>query len=317
MSSRCCAPVQAAVDVQLTATGPSSVLLRIEFCDTRPAASLPWPRLRLVDSHCHVSGSEPGSGLNHLCLMSTHAADWPRSERAWLSRWRSATLGLGLHPWFVEASPTDWSDQLECRLRAHPRAVVGEIGLDRARAAAASPAYAAQLDAFRLQLRFAARLRRPVSIHCVRAYGDLLHELRQLARPGSQAGPGSHPAAGDDRVPPALAIHSFAGSPETASALLALPGGLGRRIYFGLSIHISCRSGAKLAATLPRLPDDRLLLESDADELGQAERRVAQACVAVAAAKGWHPHKLAAVTRQNAWEYLAAVRGEGECAPCT
>lgn len=313
----CCAPVDAAVEVELTATGPSSVFFRVELCGASTPAPPPWPRLRLVDSHCHVSCSgDDGSCLEHLCLMSTHAADWPIFEQAWLSRQRSATLGLGLHPWFVDSAPPDWAAQLEARLRAHPTALVGEIGLDRARAAAASPAYAAQLHAFRLQLRCAARLRRPVSIHCVRAYGDLLQELHQMATPRSATSPGHHPADAADPFPPALAIHSYAGSPETATQLLALPCGLGGRIYFGLSVQVSCRSAAKLAAILPRLPEDRVLLESDADDPGQAARRVAQACEAVAAAKGWHAYRVAEITRRNAWSFLAAGRGMGECALC-
>jgi TatD DNase family protein len=265
-----------------------------------------------------VSSGDAAGGLEHLCLMSTHAADWPLFERAWLSHRRFTTLGLGLHPWFVESAPPGWADQLEDRLRAHPTALVGEIGLDRARATATSPAYAAQLVAFRLQLRCAARLRRPVSIHCVRAYGDLLRELRNLAPPQSDGSPTHRTADAADPFPPALAIHSYAGSPETADALLALPRGLGGRIYFGLSVQVSCRSAAKMAATLPHLPVDRLLLESDAEEPGLAAGRVAQACAAVAAAKGWHEYRVAAVTRQNAWRFLAigGGHGQGECALC-
>ena len=228
-----------------------------------------------------------------------------------------STLGLGLHPWFVEAAHEGWLVDLEKLLLARTQAVVGEIGLDRIRAHASSPAYVAQLGAFRVQLRLAARLGRPVSIHCVRAYGDLVNELRMLSTSrtvGSTSGVGdslrqNRDSSVDGSLPPAVAIHSYAGSPETAVELLALPSGLGRQIYFGLSTHFSCRNPSKLASLLQCLPHDRLLLESDAHDEQVGARRMEAVCTAVADAKGWSLEETAQLTSRNAQAFLGSCCG--------
>ncbi len=79
---------------------------------------------------------------------------------------------------------------------------MGECGLDFARKEADR---IAQEAAFRVQLRLAHALHRPVAVHAVKAWGTLLEVLRE------------------EGVPPAGAlIHAFSGSPETARALQAM-----------------------------------------------------------------------------------------------
>lgn len=102
-------------------------------------------------------------------------------------------------------TPTDLLLSLEDQLIAHPRAIVGEIGLDCLR----GPSRAAQEFFFLSQLRLAAKHNRPVSVHCVRRYGRLLELLdRTLVY--------------REDVPPAIILHGFTGSCEVARSLLRL-----------------------------------------------------------------------------------------------
>ncbi|KAF9358636.1 hypothetical protein BGX26_001265 [Mortierella sp. AD094] len=96
-------------------------------------------------------------------------------------------------------------DELRRQLEEHPHAVLGEIGLDRTarvleplataeaddsekkdqkKATLALTSIQHQLDIVREQLKLAASLNRPVSFHCVQAYGHwhdfLIHEGKRL-----------------------------------------------------------------------------------------------------------------------------------------
>ena len=93
---------------------------------------------------------------------------------------------------------------------------------------------------FAQQLELAAELRRPVSVHLVRAHGkalQLLGDLRSPARSG---------------LPPAVALHSWSGSPELVRAFAALEWPLGKggapatEVYFGFSA-LNCRDDRQRA----------------------------------------------------------------------
>lgn len=78
--------------------------------------------------------------------------------------------GFGIHPWYVAPQLQDNHASLvdlESYLRRHPKAIVGEIGLDALRG---PPLEEVQVPIFIAQLRMAAKFNRPVSVHCVRAY---------------------------------------------------------------------------------------------------------------------------------------------------
>lgn len=64
-------------------------------------------------------------------------------------------------------------------LQIDQQVMVGEIGLDKAYKRNGSIVdYDKQLTLFRDQLQLATDFQRPVSVHCVRAHGDLLQTLQ-------------------------------------------------------------------------------------------------------------------------------------------
>lgn len=147
---------------------------------------------------------------------------------------------FGLHPCQIAGRSPDWLRRLEEALMAHP-AGVGEIGLDHL---VAGRDDLAQEQIFIAQLDLARRLRRPVTIHCRRAWGRLLEILRR----------GGLPPAG-------LMVHAWSGSLEVLEELLAL----GAYISFAGNITFAHHQRARRA--LLATPMARLLLETDSPDI--------------------------------------------------
>eukprot|EP00887_Chlorella_sp_A99_P006057 scaffold22.g6057.t1 len=119
-----------------------------------------------------------------------------------------------------------------------------QCGLDKGPRAKELPPFKEQLRAFEQQLALAQELRRPVSVHCVRAYGALLDALQRAALD----------------VP--VVLHSWVGSQEMVGTLLQLPA----RVHFSLSGYLTRLPPAKAIPMARAIPPDRLLLESDSPD---------------------------------------------------
>jgi TatD DNase family protein len=200
------------------------------------------------DTHCHLqdpafAGRIPevverarAAGVTHMVCCATRETDWDRVLE--LAREQACILPmLGLHPWFAAAAGPGWLERLRTRAQAF-RIGIGECGLDFSKEHSDR---SAQEAAFEAQVRLAIELHRPLSIHCVRAWGRLLELLRRTGIP----------AAGG-------ALHAFSGSAEVAAQLQEL------------GLYLAQGPGAKVPAALPT----RLLYETDAP--GQGDREPAQ-----------------------------------------
>jgi TatD family hydrolase len=148
---------------------------------------------------------------------------------------------FGLHPWYVSERPADWLDRLRALLEAHPRAGVGEIGLDHAEKHL-DPAD--QMRVFLDQLALARDLGRPASIHCRRAWGALQEAL-------ARTGP----------LPAGFVVHSYSGSRELIPALAGCGG------YFSYSGSLTYPDNRRGAESAQAVPLDRLLIETDSPDI--------------------------------------------------
>ena len=155
--------------------------------------------------------------LRRAVVNGTGEPDWP--DVAALAREHAFILpSYGLHPWNVGNATTRWRDELRVRLDADPRAVLGEIGLDRwmlERARPDDPRLAGlrrasldeQLDAFGWQLAIAAERNLPATIHCLDAWGALVGALQTSSRPAR-----------------GFLLHAYSGSTEMARVFARLGG---------------------------------------------------------------------------------------------
>ncbi len=224
-----------------------------------------WPPL--FDAHCHLADARlahcahavldearTDAGVAHAVVNGTCEADWPSVAAFAAAAPRGVVIpSFGLHPWRVADASSCWEEALEAALAAHPRAALGEAGLHAGVDCAAS---AAQQDAaLRTQLTLATSARRPLSLHCVGAPAALLDALRACAPPAGYGDTG-------------LLLHGYSGSAEMVPRLAALGA------CFSFSAALASWSPARAAATLRAVPDDRLLLETDAPD-GLPRRGVA------------------------------------------
>jgi TatD DNase family protein len=180
---------------------------------------------------------------------------------------------LGFHPWEVAEASPGWETRLEALLLQH-RAGLGECGLDFARRPFDRET---QLRIFRLHLRLAARLHRPVAIHCVRAWDTLkaLFAEEGLPRAGAM-------------------IHAFSGSAEMARELQKLG------LLLSFSSRLADPAAARLRSALAAVQDDHLLLESDAPGPAAREPGVLSGLLEQAAAvRGCSIAHMAGITHRN------------------
>lgn len=143
---------------------------------------------------------------------------------------------VGIHPCNLE-SKTSISEIEE--LAKHKKCVaIGEIGLDYYWTQDNKPQ---QKKVFIEQLELAKKLELPVIIHDRDAHADTLEILKEYKPKG--------------------VLHSFSGSPEMAKELLDLG------LYIGVGGVITFKNARKLPEVVKMLPNDRLLLETDAPYL--------------------------------------------------
>jgi TatD DNase family protein len=208
--------------------------------------------MTLFDSHCHLQDARcigdidailaraGAAGVAHMLCCGTSESDW--QAVASLARNHPQIVpAFGLHPLFIDKRSPDWLEKLERMLRLFPSASVGEIGLDHA---VGERNDAVQTDIFLAQLKLARTLARPVSIHCRKAWGDMLRILS--ARCG---------------LPHGGAIHSFSGPPDLIPQLTGLKVSLS---FSGSIVYDRNRRGRACAAAV----DERcLLIETDSPDI--------------------------------------------------
>jgi TatD DNase family protein len=217
----------------------------------------------LYDAHCHthdpwltphrarVFADLAAIGVRRAVVNGTCETEW--SDVGTLAQeFPIVAPSYGVHPWDAGNRTPDWEKKLVAALDTDPRALIGEIGLDRWILDRARPddprlsglrraPLAEQTEVFLRQLDLAAKRNLPASIHCLDAFGPLLDVLR-----GARL-----PARG-------FLLHAYSGSAESAKSFADLGA------YFSFNGAFLEPRKQRLRDLYAALPADRLLVETDA-----------------------------------------------------
>ncbi len=261
-----------------------------------PVGTLPSlpPGCTLIDSHCHLDMDDfaadrpavlaraAAAGVSRMITIGAGGAiEVNRVALALADQHASVFTTVGIHPHDASIVTPEVLDVI-ARLARHPKVVaIGESGLDyhydrspRAR----------QRDAFRQFTALARALALPLVVHLREADEDAVRILRE-ERADECGG----------------VIHCFSGNVESARGFLDLG------LYLSFSGIVTFKSADDVRAAARIVPDDRLLVETDAPFLAPAPHRgrrnepalVVRTAAALAELRGQPLDALAAVTVAN------------------
>ena len=251
-----------------------------------------------TDAHNHLQDPRLGepapviaamrsAGVARCVVNATREDDWPAVEALAAGHPDFVVPAYGIHPWHAHTAARGWHERLAALLEKHPEATLGECGLDQW---VSSPPGGVQRPVFLEQIRLAREMKRPLTIHCLKAWAALFEAF--AAEP----------------PPPAFLMHSFGGSIEIARRLIPMGA------FFSFSGHFLHERKAGVVDVFRQLPHDRILLETDAPDMPPPDDRITHSLPgnanhpanlpaigeALAAALGMHPETLAILTRDNA-----------------
>ncbi|MBA4410809.1 MAG: hypothetical protein C0397_15460 [Odoribacter sp.] len=179
-----------------------------------------------INLHTHqiVNGGQ-------IQVLNVFAQDLPLNEKKQL-------FSTGLHPWHIgKVNPEACFQAIELAAKQKNMLAIGECGLDRS----ISTEFLLQVSHFKKQIEIAEKYQKPLIIHCVRAYSDLM-QLKKETK---------------SNVP--WLIHGYNGNLETTKNLV--------RHGFYFSAGEKLLSNESKHAVFLAIPTDRLFLETDDREI--------------------------------------------------
>ncbi|RZK50728.1 MAG: hydrolase TatD [Pedobacter sp.] len=146
--------------------------------------------MQFLDLHTHIAALQP----EVLRIQSLHL-----SEATFLAMPKQKPISIGLHPWYTKFAdfPTLQKYLKVIAQQANVR-MIGECGLDKLRGEDLS----LQLEMLRFQVQLGDSLNKPIILHCVKAFDELI-ALKNSLQP---------------KVP--LIIHGFQKNAQLATQLL-------------------------------------------------------------------------------------------------
>jgi len=167
----------------------------------------------------------------HIQVLNVFAQDLPATVNGHF-------FSTGLHPWHIQSvNPDDCFHKIALAAKQINMMEVGECGLDRSK----QQDFALQENYFREQIRIAEIYSKPLIIHAVRAFSDLIRIKKETK----------------SDVP--WIIHGYRGNRETTTSLTK------QGFYF--SVGESLLRNKNMPEYLQMVPPERLFFETDDQEI--------------------------------------------------
>jgi TatD DNase family protein len=257
----------------------------------------------LVDSHCHLDRVDLGpydgeftrfiaatheAAVSHLLCVSIDLESYP-AMLALVEDYPEISVSVGVHPNDHDRREPTVDELVE--LARHPKNVaIGETGLDYFRT---EGDLAWQRARFRTHIRAAREAGKPLIIHTREAREDTIAILEEEG--AAQVGG---------------VMHCFTETWEMAQAALAM------NFYISFSGIVTFKSADDLRQVAAKVPQDRLLIETDSPYLAPVPfrgkpnepRYVNRVAETIADLRGVSSEELGALTRDNYFRLFSAAR---------
>lgn len=205
----------------------------------------------IIDTHCHLDDARYDdidsviknafdNGVNKIIIPGADINDLPKAAQIANSN-ENIYFAAGVHPYEIE----DYDEAVLRQFAKDPKCIaIGECGLDYFRLPDDDiDGYKAkQKDTFISQINLAIELKLPLIVHIRDANEDSLKILKEY----------------EDRLVGGV-LHCFNASPILLE--------LSSKFYYGIGGVLTFKNGKKLVEILPKIPLDRLVLETDAPYL--------------------------------------------------
>ena len=286
--------------------------------------------------------------FNGAAIMSTHPRDYVHVDSV-VFRLREESYNAipcyGVHPWFLhdvdniygEEEDWEWLIELRNHLIDNPDAIVGEIGLDGARwreveeeddadtrkdkdgvtiwnrKRILSCQMEIQQKAFEQQLYIATELERPVSIHVVKAWGELFDSLDNVrdkmrqkylkeCNVGNESKQSTKKKPKHRLLPPTIYFHAFSGKAGVINSILAAceKGNVSREnVFFGFAPAIPNFYTAKTPTIMKQIGINQLVIETDLEDSTNVWNDLQRGVEGIAKAVDLDACQVAYITYQN------------------
>ncbi len=149
--------------------------------------------MELYDVHTHQILLEDTDDPYHSCILDVYPLEFEVAKESYSRH----AFSCGIHPWYSEDSENQMLYFKE--IVSDPRIVaIGETGLDKLK----GPSYDIQIPVFKEHITLSEKLKKPLIIHCVKAWEELI-KIRQETEPTQP-----------------WIIHGYRGKPELTRRLI-------------------------------------------------------------------------------------------------
>lgn len=172
---------------------------------------------------------------------------------------------IGIHPWFIDENRL--AADLDCiaeKLQLAPCLALGECGLDKR----IDIPIAVQMSVFRKQLEIAMQTHKPIVLHCVAAYDEVIAIKKEM------------------KIANPMIVHGFSKNEQVAQSLL--------NNGFYLSFGKYLVRNPEMEKVLKFVPENQILLETDT-----IEESIYQVYEKAAAVKGISVAEMKAIVFDN------------------
>ena len=183
--------------------------------------------MELYDIHTHQILLEDTDDPYHSCILDVYPLEFEVAKESFTRH----AFSCGIHPWYSEDSENQLIYLKE--IVSDPRIVaIGEAGLDKLK----GPSYDIQIPVFKEHITLSEKLNKPLIIHCVKAWEELI-QIRQECNPTQP-----------------WIIHGYRGKPELTKRLI------NEGFLFSVGEDINVES-------MELIPVESLFCETDEDEM--------------------------------------------------